>query len=307
MRIPLHQARDAQGFLAAFEQATGRSVRAFLADFAAPGGTVAVALGGSIPLGIATEASDVDLLVLLESKEALLEPPPGAPRAAFAGTFATPEELAVGTAVIRQPGVEIDVQFLLAPRLAQLMAMSKTSRIALTFQQRQLVARLRKGWLLDPGSWPASARDLHDESFDLHCAVQSMTTSFRSLADARAAAQDHWRLALAMGRHSVEKAFEAYFASRGYSSLGLKWLRFLDRRWEDITGEGAGQMPPALATRGQDLLLPAGAPEAVPGYLAEVERFTREVRKVIEGSLRFKVALEVSPFMARPRVSGGQP
>ncbi|WP_437907375.1 nucleotidyltransferase domain-containing protein [Sorangium sp. So ce327] len=304
----LHAASDAAVFRSRFEAATGRTIDAVLSDFVDPAGIVLIALGGSIPLGIATEASDIDLLVLLRSPDCLRMPRAGTPHVLFAGNYASSDELAIATAVVRSSNVEMDVQFLLTEKISQLLGLLKTSRVALSFQQRQLLARLRRAWPLSPEAWPSAVVDLPDESFDIHCAVQSMITSYRSLVDARVAAEDSFWLALAMGRHSVEKAFEAYFASRGYSYLGLKWLRFLERRWSDMTGVERGRLPAPVAVRGRELLFPVAAPEEVLGYLTRVEELVGDVRRVLDSNLRFRLALDVSPFVARPRIiSGGRP
>lgn len=303
--LMIHRATHAAGFLAAYAEATGRTLLSVVADYVAPDSVLAIVLGGSIPLGIATIASDIDVLVLVGSAETLRTTAPGAKSALFSGRFASSDELAIGTAVVRHADTEVDFQFVLASRLDELLRMSKASGVALTIQQRQIVGRLRKGWLLDRETWPEEAKELLDDGFDIHCATQSLIMSYRWLVDGKVSESDNWRLSLTMARQSVEKAFEAYFASLGYSSLGFKWLRFLDRRFDEITGAGRGKLPVELAQRGVELLFPIAKAEAVPAYLASVETFVGDMRKVMEGNIRYKLAFDVAPHLARPRIVDG--
>jgi hypothetical protein len=262
-------------------------------------------LGGSIPLGIATHVSDIDLLVLL-APDAVFTPAAGGNGAVFfAGTFGQSNDLATATAVIRDEGLEFDLHFIPTHRVVDLLTAAKSSGITFSMLQRQLLSRLRNGWLLAPEEWPIPNRVLRDESFDIHCAMHSLVTAYRSVVDAQVALQDDTLLARMMGRHAIEKAFDAYFASQGFSALGLKWLRFLRRHLESSGPEAAGVISTALASRGRELLLPSGDAGAAKAYVSDVEQFVGDVRSLLERRMKYRVAFQLSRHLAQPRVSPG--
>ena len=298
----LTDCQSAQDFVNRVRDRTRKGPLELVEPFVARECVDAVVLGGSIPLGIATDVSDIDLLVLVKSEGVLTTPPQSNTSVFFAGTFGQSSELAAATAVVRVEGLEFDLQFIPTRRLIELLHAARASRVTFSLLQRQLISRLRTGWLLEPDEWPVPSDVLRDDSFDIHCALHSMITAYRSVVDAKVALQDHPLLALMMGRHSVEKAFEAYFASQGFSALGLKWLRFLRRHVDTLPENQVGAMPAALAARGENLLLPDRDFTLAAGYVTAVEQFVGEVRAVLETRVKYRVAFQLSRHMAEPRV-----
>lgn len=302
-----HTCTDAEDFLATFGRVAGQSVRTFISRFVPSDHVVGCLLVGSIPLGIGTGASDVDILVLIDDKNAVRDQESHADRGdgiVFSGQFSDDDTALVLAEVIAVlNGIEVDFELIPSDRVRELAGRVSGPGVFLTNQEVRILSRIKTGWVL-------FARDslnescgglLRDSSLEVHCAVTNLVFALQDLEDARAALADDLPLALYLGRACVERCFASYFASKGYAFLGGKWLRFLKHHRD--AGKGAGyEELQRLASLGLLLMFPSldAHEEEVVTYLDEVAVFLADTRKLIQADKTFRVAFQMCPQVYDP-------
>lgn len=299
----LHTCRNKDDFLAGFQKTCGCQIVAVISQFVPLEFVSGAVLVGSIPLGIGTEMSDIDIIVLLASADQvdwIEDATRGPAEIVFAGKAAGEGgHLAVGEAVVLLNGVEVNLQFVLGPRVKETSDRLAVGRISLTQADVMVLSRLRTGWLLirSPNLPSDDAAQLVDEALDVHWAVTMLVFALGDLEDARAALADDRVVVYHLGRTAVEKSFTAYFASRGHAFIGTKWLRFLRLQLER-GGDGEDDRDlRALSSAGMSLLFPTplNDPTAAADYLESVAAFYGNVRTRIERHVTYAAAVALCP------------
>jgi hypothetical protein len=295
---PLHECRDAADFLSRFEGRLGTPVRALVDRFVDRDRLAAVILAGSIPLGLGTRASDIDLIVIVDSHEPIAMPAvdPGQ-GVVFAGAFTGDARLDVGEVILTMDDVQVDLHYVAGPRVAHAAAALAGGTVSLTEHEIGVLSRIKTGWVLDrrPAFDEHCSVLLADDSLEIRTATWHLVGALQELADARAALADSVPLALYLGRRCVEKSFAAFFAGRGFAYLGGKWLRALEAGRER-TPWSVDDGVRAVCHEGTALLFPTPAgDEAAAGYVDRVARFIDLVRTETEKRLPFKVAFALCP------------
>jgi hypothetical protein len=299
----LHSSKGPVDFLLAFESETGLSLHSFIERFVDSKDVSAVILAGSIPLGLATSASDLDLIVLLQSENN--RPMPSAsthPEVIYAaerqGGSTTLEARQV---VAMLNGVEVDAHFLSAQVVADLSKRIARAGVLLTSNETCFMSRIKTGWVLTQteGFSGYVGRLLRDNSLEIHTTTNNLVGALQELEDARVALADSHELALHLGRCSVEKCFMAYLSARGYAYPGGKWLRLL-RLLEPLRPQDSDSYQ-TLMSHGVNLLFPTTVNrEVAENYLTEVAEFFRSVKELIEIDRTFKVAFALCPQIHEP-------
>lgn len=296
----LHECTGSEEFCRRFETSTGQSIRQVTHQLVAPSAAKAVFLVGSVPLGMGTQGSDIDLIVLVDSKTALLE---GSSRAdrntdqrlSFANDC---DSLRVGMSLMVINGVTVDVAVVIAASVKQVYVRLRAKGPELSEVEIMTLGRLATGWLLwqSDGYLERSALPLADPALAVHCSTKNFVSALQ-LRQKGLKALDllDMPLALHLGRSSIEMAYLAYFASEGLSHLGAKWLAQI----------GFGRNATARLTRhpllkeGIRLLFPvfASDPEYVRAYLRDVSAFLTSMRGLIEEQTRFRIAFKACPLI----------
>lgn len=298
----LHNCNGPSDFLSAFEAETGMSLDGFIDRLADRESVNVVILAGSIPLGVATSVSDLDLIVLLESPNS--RPLPSArtfPEIVFAAEGQVGSMLEARQVVAVLNGVEVDVHFLSAPAVVALAKRIARAGVLLTPNEICFMSRIKTGWVLAQNERFSDivGRLRCDNSLEIHTATTYVTGSLQELEDAHAALTDNQELALYLGRCSVEKCFTAFLASRGYAYTGGKWLRLIGRL--EAPRSLSSDSFRSLLANGVRLLFPApGGRATTEQYLAEVGSFLRSAREVMELDPLFKVAFAMCPQINEP-------
>jgi hypothetical protein len=288
---PLHESRDPRDFLSRLERCSGRSLDDLLDPIVPAEGREAVLLAGSIPLGIATELSDVDLVVVARGLARDLSN--GRASADVTSLYSADyssggSDAVLANHVLKAGNAEIDVLVLLASGLDALIARVAGSRVALSAHHLELLGRLKYGWVLSNGEErPALTGLRRDNALELHCGTRAFVTAVKALRHSGRALPGEPLLAAHLSRHAVEKGFEAYLSSRGYVALGLKWLRFVRRRTA-VDPELA-----EVARLGLPLLFPD--PDDAAAHLERARGFLAQVRERIERDLAFRLAFRMCP------------
>lgn len=297
-----HLCPTAEAFLDQFERAAGRPLSAFVGRFAVSDRVAACVLVGSIPLGIGSSASDVDVLVLIDGADALRDQPRGLDDdedVVFSGRSDDTSALVAAEVIAMIGGVEVDFEFIVGDRVREAARRVTRSRVALAGQEIRILSRLKTGWILQSRSAidDVCAALRADQSLEVHCAVTNFVFALQDLEDARAALPGDVALALHLGRSCVERGFASYFATKGYAYLGSKWLRLLrapDAALRPLASVGLGLLFPTLDD---------GAAQ-VEGYLADVAGFLAVTRDAIQTGTAdkvFRVAFTMCPQVYDPR------
>lgn len=310
----LHTCTSADAFPAAFCDETGHSIYDVVARFCGGAVPCGVVLGGSIPLGLGSPASDVDLLILLDppsttgngtAGNGVPALPQQDPRTGvvFSATFASDggTRLASGEVVAMMGGVEVNGQLLSAVAVGELIRRGVGARVSLTAHEIGLLSRLKTGWTLLRG--PSFDRHcgalLSGNALEIHAVTWYLVGAVQELEDARAAVADSPMLALHLGRSCAERCVLAYFASRGFAYLGSKWLRALepDSPAHRLRALADG-IPGGFAAL--ELMFPA-RDDAAEAYLDRVAALVATTRQVIEQDRAFRIAFSLCPQLrSRP-------
>ena len=292
----LYRCRDAAEFATAFADATGRKVGDVVRELCIVDDPCGIVLGGSLPLGLGTATSDVDLLVLLDNPDGeTLTKPSARTGVVFAGRAAEGGGgVACGEVVAFIEGIEVNCQLLSAVSVEHASRRIARAQIALTPYEIGLMSRLKTGWTLErTATFDARCAPLlGDEALELHSAVWYLVGAMQDLEDARAALADCTPLALHLGRSAAERGVLAYFASRGIAYIGAKWLRaFEPAQAAGRVGVLAGDFPGGReALR---ILFPS-FPDAA-SYVERVAAFVADLRRDIETLPACRIAIALCP------------
>ncbi|MEJ1962187.1 MAG: hypothetical protein WDO56_11845 [Gammaproteobacteria bacterium] len=304
----LYRARSAAEFREMFAGLAGVAVETLVFRLLPESSVCAILLGGSIPLGIGTEASDVDLIAVTEGDTVPLAVADEKMRVAFVGrSLDAAESLFLGTTVVLIEGVEVDIAFVrLAETLSTLERLERGD-VAIPPDRGRQLARLRSGWVL----WQSPLFDstmrpaLRSLAFDVHACVNALVLGAKYLEDAFYALPRNVHAALHLGRCCVDRCFAGFLASRARPFIGERWIRYFESCIESLThGLSAGQR--ARLQGGIALMFPActDSSDEARHYLNLVEQFARDVRAIVELDLRYRIALGVCPqfnSILRPR------
>jgi hypothetical protein len=295
----LHLHTHPQAFLEDFEAQTGATIAEIVRIAAGTENVVGVILGGSLPLGIGTSASDIDLLVVLDKSVRNCLPKSDAhTKVLHAGTFAEAGERIVrGEVVLMRGGIEINCQILTLQAIVSAAQQLQRGHVSQTPYEFGLLSRLRTGWKLIGAERLRSllAPLLESDALEVHCTIWYLVGATQELGDARAALEDCPRLALHLGRSAYERAVLAFLASRGFAYVGSKWLRaFEHTRRDTLLGSHAAAVPGADSAF-QWLYPNNGRLGEAAAYISEVTDQLATIRAAIEKDRTYAVATAICP------------
>lgn len=292
----LHECRTAEEFCQCFQASTGRSVVEVTDEVVGSTTARAIFLVGSLPLGMATPGSDIDLIVLVDDRTPVQLCGQGTntdQRLAFSNES---DPLRVGEFLSIVNGILVDVMVVVAPAIKGIYARLRSKGPELGEHEILTLGRLSTGWLL----WQSAeyvernALRLKDSALDVYCCTRHFVSALHSLQKGRKAVDVRdIALALHLGRASVEAAYLAYFASEGFSYLGAKWLAQVGHARG--AAERVKEYP--LLQEGIRTLFPdytSDLGEATK-YLATVAEFLTALRVLIERKTLFRIAFNACP------------
>lgn len=295
----LYQCRSAQEFCTQFDVQTRCAVQHVADSLIVPEAERAIFLVGSLPLGMATDTSDIDFIVLVDNREALSN--------SFSAnsnmhlSFSNANDLLVaGEFVTMINGVALDVHIVVTSTVKQIYARLQCPRPMLSENEIKTLSRLSTGWLL----WQSdryldrNALTLSDPALDVYCCTKNFALALTFLENALAARDlADVPLALHLGSSSVQMAYLAYFSSEGYSCLGRKWLAQIGHAVG--AAERVSRQP--LLKQSLHLLFPSieSTADDVAAYLHDVSQFLASIRRLIEIKPHLRNA-----FSSRPQIAG---
>jgi hypothetical protein len=290
----LHECADREQLRAELEKCTGVPVAQLLRDIVAPGTANAIFVVGSIPLGLATGGSDVDLIAVIDDKQRILPSAVHGRNTDVAFSYVNDADaLLAGNFLRLHNGIQVDVTVAIWPSVCAVYERLRRPGPELAEQEIRVVSRLQTGWLL-AASQPfegADARLKAERVLDIHCSTRSFVFAviYREKG-IKALAAGQLDVATQYGRQAVEMACASYLASEGLSYLGDKWLAFLRRGSRTIKHS----LPQSLRDNAAALLFPELKEESrrVESYHARVTGFLTEMRNVIVAKPVFRIAFQ---------------
>ena len=296
----LHECHSAQAFIERFEAAIHCSVRHIADPFIAATAPKAIFLVGSLPLGMGTSSSDVDLIVIVDSKADVLRSETHAANTEQRLEFSNENDpLTIGMFVTLMQGILVDLQVAVSPMIHNVQSRLRRRGPDLSESEVRTLGRLSSGWLLwqTEGYLERSGVVLQDPALSVYCCTKNYVFA---LNDQRKAAKaldlGDIPLALQLGRLSVEMSYLAYFSSEGLPFLGAKWLAQIG--YAHGAAERVHRHP--LLREGVPLLFPAWNVTAAEAgqYLENVGEFLISMRRLIEQRMLFKIAFKACPQIA---------
>lgn len=297
-RHALNECRDADDFLANFHSRLGTDLANYLRRLVPGLGEFTAWLVGSIPAGVATPVSDIDILVSVPTQTPLRLPSSrSSPAMLYSGDqHARLDSLHLGDLVMLVDGIEVDFSFISADGLDDLCRQVERGG-SLTSQQILVLSRAMRGWrLTGPTSSGASLSELRESrSLETHCTVRYLVGAFKHVEDAAAALPDEPLLACHLARLCVEKCFEAALASQGELAVGVKWLRRLARASKGTESEAL--MLRELRRVGETLLFPRDATDAPAAaeHVRSAHSFFQQTVAVIGHDVAIRIAIRSCP------------
>jgi hypothetical protein len=293
----LHECTTAETFALRFEASTGRSVRQVIDQFVAANEPQAVFLAGSLPLGMASQSSDIDLIVLVNSKAALIDKRGEVKNTDQRLVFSNESDfLRASEFLTVLNGILVDTVVVVTPSIKRIYGRLRSKGPELNETEIATLSRLSTGWML----WQTDAYlernclTLTDPVLDVYCCTRYFVSALHHVKKGRRAVDfADIPLALHLGRSAVETAYLAYFASEGLSYLGAKWLAQIG--YARGAAERVSRHP--LLKEGIPLLFP-GFPVTVSEterYFQDVGEFVTSMRKLIEQKTLFRIAFNACP------------
>ena len=296
----LYECRTAEEFRVRFETTTGCPVQRVTDDLLRSMAPRALFSVGSIPLGMGTRGSDVDMIVLVDSKEAFESVNGSVLNGSQGAAFLNDSDpLVAGSFLQLCAGVLVDIQVAIAPAIGDIYARLRRRSPELSETEVRILGRLRTGWLLWETEGYLERRSIssNDRTLPVYCCTRNFVTALTHQRKAAKALELHdVILALQLGRACAEMAYLAYFASEGLVYLGVKWLAQLG--FARGAQERLARHP--LLKQNLQLLFPVfGSTEAEAAlYLRQIGEFLSSIRGLIEEQILFRIAFKACAQIA---------
>lgn len=293
----LHESRGADDFCLRFERETGRSVRQVVEEVVDAKAPMAVFLAGSVPLGMATSGSDVDLIVLVDDSTALVNSEQHIANNSQQLEFNTETESVLAGIFLRMnEGILVDLQVAVTPAIHGVHRRLRRRGSKLSETEIRTLGRINTGWLLwqSEGYLEQNSAIFKDPALDVYCCTTHFVSALHEITKAeRALGCNDFTLALQLGRLAVEMAYLSYFASEGLTYLGSKWLAQIGHARD--AADRVSRHP--LLKEGSRYLFPPYTSDQVEAnrYLRSVAEFLTAMRHLIEQKILFRIAFQACP------------
>jgi hypothetical protein len=247
---------------------------------------------------MATPGSDIDVIVLVDSKDALVKPTSGGlantDRLMSFSNDSDPLRAVEFLTVMN--GVMVDVTAVIAPCVKQVYSRLRSRGPELSENEILTLGRLRTGWLLweSEGYLDRNALTLTDPALDIYCSTKHFVAAQAFVRKGtKALGLQDIPLALHLGRSAVEAGYLAYFASQGLSYLGAKWLAQVG--CAHGAAERVRRNP--LLKQSVHLLFPSldSTTDQASQYLRAVADCLGSIRSLIEQQTLFRIAFKACP------------
>jgi hypothetical protein len=296
----LHLCRTVEEFRLQFESTTGCPVQDVANDVVSPAAPKAIFLVGSLPLGMATSGSDVDIVVLIDDRAELVNRERSIVNTEQQLEFSNESDpLLAGMFLTLKAGILIDLQVAITPTIHRVQGRLRRRGPELSDSEIRTLGRLGTGWLLwqSEGYLERNAVPLSDPALCVYCCTRNFVSGLVHWRKAlKAVDLDDFVLALQLGRSSVELGYLAYFASEGLPYLGAKWPAQIGH----ARGAAERVSRHTLLRDATQLLFPAYdlTRTFALHYLWDVGEFLASMQALIEQKVLFRIAFKACPQIA---------
>lgn len=296
----LHTCRTAEDLRSEFERATGCVLEHLADEFVSPRAPKAIFVVGSLPLGMATSGSDVDVIVLVDDRSELRDVEGSIVNTDQQMEFSNESDaLLAGMFLTLKAGILIDLQVAITPAIHRVQKRLRRRGPELTDSEIRTLGRLGTGWLLweSEGYLKHHALSLNDPILCIYCCTKHFVSALVHWRKAlKAVDLEDAVLALNLGRSSVELGYLAYFASEGLPYLGAKWPAQIGH----ARGSAERMSRHRLLGEATRLLFPNYEPTRTYtlDYLRDVSDFLASMQALIEEKLLFRIAFKACPQIA---------
>lgn len=243
---------------------------------------------GSLTTGYGTPESDLDIMVLMDTKRNFA-------RVATDINFENAHSFEV---VFYKEGIEINIHFMARDELNNIiesfLAMAPAlynpadmkSFFLLEQNDLQFLDRLKNGWILFHEEQAKIWQDeFMSDLLPVYSAVKNFFDSLAFLEDANSALHNnqHPQVIFYMGTKSMEHGLAALFAASGYTSQAKKWM---------FAWAQALQEHPVHATLQEGLALLFPPLEEPASYLKNIASFHKSLQKELSQNASIKKALD---------------
>jgi hypothetical protein len=274
----LHLAKTPERLLAALE-AAGIDLVGLVFEFVKPNADPGIIVTGSIANGIATEASDLDVIVLLPALTAMKK---RQSRIGDTPVNYMPHEDGIRTEVTMiVGGIDININFIANPQACEegVEIDGDPRRAAANMEdhyQMRFLGRLGNSWAIRNEALVKRWRAYYEtDKFRINRIGTEFTAASKNLEDMRASVGKGPGCVGILGVSIVSKAMQALLAYNGFCFVSGKWLR----KANEMIADPANPSSPLLA-EGRRLLFPGlfSTESEEEGYFREVQAFCRAVR-----------------------------
>lgn len=274
----LHHAKTPTQLLAALA-AVGIDLVDLVFEFVKPSADPGIIVTGSIANGIATEASDLDVIVLLPALTAMKR------RQARIGEIPVnymPHEDGVRTEVTMiVHGIDLNINFIANAQACEegVEAAGDPRRAEANMEdhyQMRFLGRLGNSWAIRNEALVDRWRAFYETGkFRINRIGTEFTAASKNLEDMHAAVGKGPGCVGILGVSIVSKAMQALLAYHGFCFVSGKWLRKANEMIADPAHPSA-----ALLAEGRGLLFPGlfAAEHEEEAYFGKVQAFCRDVR-----------------------------
>jgi hypothetical protein len=296
----LHTCRTAEEFRFEFERSTGCVLERLADEFVSAGAPKAIFVVGSLPLGMGTSGSDVDVIVLVDDRSALREVQGSIVNSNQQMEFSNASDaLLAGMFLMLKSGILIDLQVAMIPGIHLVQKRLRRRGPELTESEVRTLGRLGTGWLLweSTGYLQRHALSLNDPTLGIYCCTKHLVSALVHWRKAlKAVDLEDVVLALNLGRSSVELGYLAYFASEGMPYLGAKWPAQIGH----ARGAAERLVRHPLLVEATRLLFPTYelTRKYALDYLRNVSDFIGSMQVLIEEKLLYRIAFKACPQLA---------
>jgi hypothetical protein len=288
----LHESLDAADLSARFEASTAISIKEVVDAVVSSEAPRAIFAVGSLPLGMGSSGSDIDLIVLVDSRDALRDAASAVANNPEQLTFASDSDpLLAGVFLNMFEGVLVDLHVAIAPAIHDIYARLRRRGPDLSETEVRTLGRLSTGWLLgqSEGYLDRHSALLSDPALAIYCTTKHYVGALHQRSKAtRALNSEDIPLALQHGRSAIEMTYLAYLASEGLTYLGMKWLAQIGH----ARGAAERKARHPVLSEGIPLLFPSypATHRETVDYLPRVSAFMTAIRAVIEQKTLYRIA-----------------
>ncbi|MGA4605127.1 hypothetical protein [Pseudoalteromonas maricaloris] len=304
----LFNSRDVDTFLDRFRENTKVDLQTLINKIANDTAVDSAYIVGSIPVGVGSRISDVDIYVIINKDINGGNFAPDVLNMAEQVKWYSSDDdpLVIGEAIFIINGVKVDVELLRASGIESMCNRLGSSHTLLSDSDINVFGKIRAGWALPfPSGELGEKLSSKEKAFDIYVTTKCLFTAISWFNKSMIVSGNTYVHSVLLARYAVEQCFSAYFASIGYAALRAKWVQFLMQGACQLSEFDQGNFN-KIRESGLSLLFPdfesTTNEEGFIKYLEKVRGFLLVTKKVLTSSPEYKIAISLNGEMSIPNL-----